>query len=102
LIHVDDAAEVVIAADSLAPSTNAPRIYCVSDGQPVVRGEFYGEAARQIGAPSPRFVEPEPNSPRAIRAESNRRVSNGRMMAELRVKLAYPSYREGLAAILSA
>ncbi len=50
LIHVDDAVEVVIAACDLEPFRDGPRVYCVSDGQPVQRGDFYGEVARQIGA----------------------------------------------------
>jgi nucleoside-diphosphate-sugar epimerase len=97
LIHVDDAAGVVLAADALCPILNPPRVYCVSDGQPVERGEFYSELARQIGAQPPRFVEPDPNSPRAARAEANRRIDNARMLAELRVTLTYPDYRAGLA-----
>jgi nucleoside-diphosphate-sugar epimerase len=97
LIHVEDAADVVIAADDLQPFENGPRIYCVSDGNPVERGEYYSEAARQISAPPPRFVAPDSASPRAARAESNRRVSNARMLADLRVTLKYPDYRAGLA-----
>jgi nucleoside-diphosphate-sugar epimerase len=97
LIHVDDAAEVVNAASLLPPFNDGPRVYCVSDGQPVQRGEYYSEVARQIGAAPPRFAEPEPGSPRAARAEANRRISNGRMLADLRVTLAYPDYRAGLA-----
>jgi nucleoside-diphosphate-sugar epimerase len=101
LIHVDDAADTVVAADHLTPFGEFPRIYCVSDGEPVPRAEYYGEVARQIGAPPPQFGEPGQDSPRAARAESNRRVSNARMLAELRVTLTYPDYRAGLAAILS-
>jgi nucleoside-diphosphate-sugar epimerase len=100
LIHVDDAADVVLAAEAFAPIEQSPRIYCVSDGQPVERGEYYSEVARQISAPAPRFVDPEPSSPRAIRAENSRRIRNDRMLAELRVTLTYPDYRAGLAAIL--
>ncbi len=96
LIQVDDAAAVVVAAERLAPFDDGPRLYCVSDGEPVERGEFYRAVARQIGAPLPQFVDPDPNSPRAARAESNRRISNARMMADLRVTLAYPNYRAGL------
>lgn len=102
LIHVDDAAEVVVAADELAPFENGPRVYCVSDGNPVERGEYYSEVARQISAPPPRFAEPDASSPRAARAEANRRISNARMLADLRVELRYPDYRAGLAAILGA
>ncbi|MFO0788892.1 MAG: SDR family oxidoreductase [Pirellulales bacterium] len=102
LIHVDDAADVVVAAATCELRENGPRIYCVSDGHPVQRGEYYSEVAKQIGASPPRFVEPDPSSPRAARAASSRRVRNDRMLAELRVTLAYPDYRAGLAAILSA
>jgi nucleoside-diphosphate-sugar epimerase len=100
LIHVDDAAAVVVAAGRSPAFDDGPRVYCVSDGCPVVRGEFYCEVARQIGAPPPRFVEPDPDSPRAARAATDRRVRNTRMLQELDVKLAYPNYRAGLAAIL--
>jgi nucleoside-diphosphate-sugar epimerase len=95
LIHVDDAAAVVAAAAEASLSENS--VYCVSDGVPVERGEYYSEVARQIGAAPPRFVEPDPNSPRAARAEANRRISNARMLADLRVTLAFPDYRTGLA-----
>jgi nucleoside-diphosphate-sugar epimerase len=96
LIHVDDAVEAVIAASELEPFSDGPRVYCISDGQPVQRGEFYSEVARQIGAQPPRFIKPDPTSPRAARAEANRRISNVRMLAELRVTLTYPDYRAGL------
>lgn len=102
LIHVDDAVEAVIEADRVELPMHGPRVYCISDGSPVERGEYYSEVARQIGAPPPQFVNPEPNSSRAARAESNRRVSNDRMLSELRVTLRYPDYRAGLAAILSS
>jgi nucleoside-diphosphate-sugar epimerase len=106
LIHVDDAAEVVVVAadcDSANVITTAPgpRVYCVSDGQPVERGDYYSEVARQIGAPPPKFVAPDPTSLRAQRAGSSRRVSNARMLAELRVSLAYPDYVAGLGSILA-
>ena len=52
LIHVVDAAAVVLAAADarLECSDDRPRVFCVSDGQPVERGEYYREVARQIGA----------------------------------------------------
>jgi nucleoside-diphosphate-sugar epimerase len=95
LIHVDDAAAVVVAAAEVP--LGGMSVYCASDGVPVERGEFYSEVARQIGAPPPRFVEPDPNAPRVARAESNRRISNARMLVDLRVTLAFPDYRAGLA-----
>jgi nucleoside-diphosphate-sugar epimerase len=100
LIHVDDAATAVVAAGRMPAFDNGPRVYCVSDGHPFERGDFYREVARGIGAPSPTFVPPEPGSTRAIRAESDRRVRNTRMLNELGVKLKYDNYRAGLTAIL--
>ena len=65
LIHVDDAVQCVVGAEQ-APGA----VYCVSDGHPVVRAEFYREVARLIGAREPSFVTPPPDSPRAARAAS--------------------------------
>jgi nucleoside-diphosphate-sugar epimerase len=96
LIHVADAAAVVLAAETLA---KPPAVYCVSDGHPAVRREYYEELARLVGAPAPQFVAPVADSPAAQRAESNRRVGNQRMLSELGVALKYPSFREGLRAI---
>lgn len=96
LIHVDDAARVVLATEQHA-STD---LYNVSDGHPVERGEYYKELARLVSAPAPNFVEPSPEHPASQRALSSKRISNRRMLDELSVKLAYPSYREGLAAIV--
>jgi nucleoside-diphosphate-sugar epimerase len=100
LIHVGDAAATVVAAAQLEPFENGPRIYCVSDGHPVQRGDYYREVARQIGAAPPLFTPPDPNSPRARRAEFDRRVRNDRMISELKVNLQYPDYRAGLNAVL--
>ena len=105
LIHVDDAAAVVLAADAWAASESAdaaPHIFCVSDGEPVVRGNYYREVARRIGAPEPSFVEPDAATPAAARAAANKRIRNEKMSRTLEVRLTYPSYREGLAAILAS
>lgn len=97
LIHVEDAARIVHLADDCAAP---PKLYVVSDGQPVQRGDYYRELARLLGAPAPRFVEPAAESPAAHRAASDKRVNPQRMFADLRPTLLYPSYREGLAAIV--
>jgi nucleoside-diphosphate-sugar epimerase len=98
LIHIDDAASVVLAAETTA---RLPSLYVVSDGQPVLRREYYEELARLAGAPAPRFAPPPADSPAAARATTDKRIRNDRLFAELRPTLAYPSYREGLAAILA-
>lgn len=99
LIHADDAARTVLLAEQRAP---LPRTYVVSDGHPVVRAEYYAELARLLHAPAPRFIDPPAASPVAARAASDKRVVPRRMFAELAPSLQYPSYREGLQAIVAA
>ena len=98
LVHVEDAASIVLAAEERA---TPPRLYLVSDGCPVERAEYYRELARLIGAPPPRFREPDSDSAAALRAGSSKRICNQRMLDELAVKFVYPSYREGLSAIVA-
>jgi nucleoside-diphosphate-sugar epimerase len=99
LIHVDDAARIVLAAEYLGLSeTKTPRIYNVSDGHPAVRAEYYAELARLLGAPPPRFTTPAASAPATARASSDKRISNALLLRELPVALEYPSYREGLRA----
>jgi nucleoside-diphosphate-sugar epimerase len=97
LIHVDDAARIVLLAEQRAA---LPGLYVVSDGQPVVRGEYYRELARLLGAPPPRFAEPAVDSPAAARAGSDKRVNPRHMFADLSPALLYPGYREGLAGVV--
>ncbi len=97
LIHVDDAASAVIAADGRAP---LPSLYCVSDGHPVVRRDYFRHLAALLGAAEPQFREPRHDAPAALRASASKRVSNERLLRQLGCQLQYPSYREGLAAIV--
>lgn len=99
LIHVDDAARIVQLAESKA---KLPRLYAVSDGQPVVRRDYYLELARLLDAPTPQFVAPDPNSPAAQRAGSDKRIDTRRLREELQPTFEFPSYREGLASIVNA
>jgi nucleoside-diphosphate-sugar epimerase len=96
LIHVEDAAAIVLAAEARAP---APSLYNVTDGHPVLRGDYFREAARVMGAPPPRFAPPPENDPRAQRATSDKRVSNRSLLEQLQPAFHYPSFHEGLAAI---
>ena len=98
LIHVDDAARVVAAVANCADPI--PPVLCVSDGQPPLRGDYYREVARLIGAPTPTFVEPAAGSPRAARAASDKKVRNNLMKQQLGLQLDYPDYQAGLASIL--
>lgn len=108
LIHVDDAARIVVAMDRWLAErelSDGPHVFCVSDRSPVVRGEYYAEAARLVGAPPPRFTTPAADSAAAARAGADKRVNNAKLrtwMDEAQISFQYPSYREGLAQILHA
>lgn len=103
LIHGDDAAAVVLAAEAKAVP---PRTYLVSDGNPVPRGDYYAELARLWQTPPPRFASPHSAEPQTSttnepRRGSDKRVNAARLQRELSPVLQYPDYRIGLAAIIS-
>lgn len=99
LIHVEDAARIVLLA---AEQSTVPNLYCVSDGSPAKRGDYYRELARLLAAPEPQFVTPDPNSPASLRAGSDKRVRPAKLFRELAPQLLFPNFREGLAAIVGA
>jgi nucleoside-diphosphate-sugar epimerase len=98
LIHVDDAAHLIVAAESRA---TPPRIYVVADGQPVRRRDFYQHLAALLGLPAVTFTDPPPGDRSALRGGSDKRVRSARIFENLAVALAYPSYREGLAGMVT-
>jgi nucleoside-diphosphate-sugar epimerase len=98
LIHVEDAAAAVNVALSQA---KPPRTYLVTDGSPVVRGEYYREVARQLGAPPPQF-DTSGDSSRIARAAGDKRVCCGRIVRELGFTPRYKNFCQGIAASLLA
>jgi nucleoside-diphosphate-sugar epimerase len=98
LIHVDDGAAAVLAAESNGRSR---AIYNICDGHPVRRRDFYARMAELLGAPPPRFVAPSPDA-LPPHESANRRISNRRMLKELNVELRYPNYDVGLRESVSA
>ncbi len=103
LIHVDDLAAICAEA---ATSPLATGLFCVADGNPVLRKDYYRFIADQIGASAPTFQQPSPSgevgSPGPIRrrGEGSKRISNHRLMETLKYRFLYPSYREGLTPLL--
>lgn len=100
-IHVEDIATVLEA--SIA-RPNPGRAYNVCDDAPCPPQEVVAHAARLLGRPLPPEIpfaaaELSPMA-RSFYGES-KRVANRRLHTELGVTLAYPSYREGLAALLA-
>ena len=98
LIQVDDLAEIVLAAVRRA---TPPCLFLAGDCQPVQRRTYYECVAELLGAPPLQWTAPAPGSPAAIRAGDSKRVDARRVLQALGVTLRYPSYREGLAAILA-
>ena len=94
LIHVEDAVQAVMAAER---QIQTPAVVCVSDGVPVLRGQYYLEIARQMGISPPSFVPPTADHPTGQRATSDKRICNERLKSELEVSLLFPSFRQGIA-----
>lgn len=103
-IHREDIAQAVLAAigQDRGPGT---RVLNLNDDLPVESAEATAEAARLIGLPAPPLVPFEQAvrdmSPmgRSFWAE-NRQVSGRRTQAMLGITWRYPTYRDGLRAIL--
>jgi nucleoside-diphosphate-sugar epimerase len=99
-IHVADIA-AVLAASMARPKPGA--IYNVCDDDPAPPADVIEHAARLLGIAPPPLI-PFDQAKLSDMARSfyadNKRVKNERIKGELGVALAYPSYREGLAAIL--
>jgi nucleoside-diphosphate-sugar epimerase len=114
LIHVEDAADAVIASWVLAEQdvTRRERLYAVADDLPIIRRTFYEQIAKQAHVAPPRFstessqvepLSPAPTSRSAAflssRSGSNKRIWNRRFRRDLMPRLRYPNYIDGLAAL---
>ena len=103
-IHVEDIA-AALHASIARPAATHPAIYNLCDDEAAPPQDVIEHAARLLGVPVPPAVsfEEADLSPmaRSFYAES-KRVSNRRIREELGIDLRYPSYREGLAAMLDS
>ncbi|MFT4743856.1 MAG: nucleoside-diphosphate-sugar epimerase, partial [Yoonia sp.] len=99
--HVQDIAQVVLA--SIA-RPNPGAAYNVCDNDPAPPQDVIAHAAELLGMPVPPAIafEDADFTPmaRSFYAE-NKKVRNDRIKDDLGVTLKYPSYREGLAALLA-
>jgi len=99
---VTDAVRTVCAAERQA---KPPKLYLVSDGNPVPRRDFYQEVARldwsdqvvDTNVAESKHSRSRKKSQRL--AGSDKRIDNRRMLRELGVHFRYGSFREGLPAI---
>lgn len=98
-IHVADIA-ATLRASIARPDPGA--IYNVCDDEPAPPQDVILEAARLLNLPPPPEIAfDDADLPPMARAFylDNRRVRNDRIKRELGVRLAYPTYREGLASL---
>lgn len=106
-IHVDDIAAALAASIGRPPAGGTTAVYNLCDDDPAPPEDVLAHAAALIGLPPPPAVAWEDAAPamsemaRSFYSES-KRVRNDRVKRELGLRLAHPTYREGLAAILAA
>ncbi len=87
-VHADDAASAAVLA---AKAGRPGEVYLIVDDEPTPRGDFYRFASERGGSPPLEF----PSDPSRLA----KRCSNRKAREELGFVPAYPSYREGLAAL---
>ena len=103
-IHRDDIAAAVVAAMQQDRPPGA-RILNLADDEPAASADVTAEAARLLGLPPPPlvpFADALPGMSAMGRSfwMENRRVRSEKTQAALGLRWAYPTYREGLRAIL--
>jgi nucleoside-diphosphate-sugar epimerase len=101
-IHVDDIAGVLEA--SMA-RPNPGRSYNVCDDEPAPPQDVVAFAAQLMGATPPPEIPFDQSRLTGLSLsfyEESKRVSNRRIKEELRYRLLYPTYREGLRALKTA
>jgi nucleoside-diphosphate-sugar epimerase len=102
-IHVDDIAQTVAAAMLQERPEPLVRLFNVADDEPAPPQDVILYAAQLAGVPPPPEI-PFENATLSPMARSfyagNKRIRNGKIKRELGVRLKYPSYREGLRALL--
>lgn len=99
-VHVDDIASGFVAALDAPPGA-----YNLADDQPCSQNAVIEEACRLLGQSPPPLLSLEAASlsrqARAFYAE-NRRIANGKAKRVLGWRPLYPTYRDGLHAVLGA
>jgi nucleoside-diphosphate-sugar epimerase len=101
-IHIDD----LIAILTLGPDRLSPGdVYNVCDDLPVTQRQLFTELSETYHLPLPKYI-PIENVPERIRLgihglrALSLRVSNAKLKQRLNLKLQYPTYREGMKALV--
>ena len=67
----------------------------MSDGNPVLRRDYYSYIAERLGAEQIPWSETAVD-PKAARSGSSKRISNKKLVEQFQVEFDYPDYRAGL------
>jgi nucleoside-diphosphate-sugar epimerase len=97
LIHVEDLSQIIA---SVSDRPFAHRLYCVSDGQSIMRREYYAFIAHLLKLPEPRYSDTFTQEYQRRRNQGNKRVSNRRLLTDHPIVFRYPDYRSGLSSML--
>lgn len=98
-VHADDLANIVVAA---LRAGKPCRVYNATDDSSIKMGDYFDHVADSFGLPRPPRV-PRADAMQRLPANllsflgESRRLSNQRVKRELRIKLRYPTVKEGLA-----
>jgi nucleoside-diphosphate-sugar epimerase len=101
-IHVDDIVRVLLAS---IDRPNPGAVYNVADDEPAAPADVTTHACELLGVEPPPWVSYDAAGLSDMAKtfwQDNKRVDTTRLKRELGVELAYPTYREGLTAVLEA
>ncbi len=94
MIHRDDVIGVIIAA---LENGKAGEIYNAMDNEPVSQSDFFAWLAAELQKPKPPRVAADAEVGRK-RGATNKRVSNSKLVTELKYQFKFPNFRSGYAA----
>lgn len=94
LIHVDDGADLILG---VADREDGIGCFCVSDGHPILRSEYYNFLAKQLGSPS---ISKKVEQAKGMTRSGSKRVSNQKIVQTLSFQFKYPSYQSGVQAAM--
>lgn len=94
LIHREDAVSAIVAC-LLADEKNLGRIYNLTDGSPVQRGQIIEWLSQKMDLPAIEFMENDSEE------TPNRKISNQRIQNELSWSPTFPSFIQGYESLLT-
>ncbi len=90
-IHLDDLARIVLAAFSCA---QPGALYVVADKMPALQSEVVTWICHQLNIAVPAFAQEKES---ILTRQADRQIIASKVLSDLQIELAYPSYKEGYA-----